>query len=167
MPPERSRMRIYISDGRVYADFDETIEVCKSEKHLDTLQKYKDALIEKISNIFDWTVTEAALKGMETASQKPAKRNEDAEAVSKHSQNVSEPQKTETNQLQELFRAPKDVIKPPETKKTRQKLDYGKIMALHNAGWNNQKIADEMGMTYAAVATAISTYKKKMGGGKA
>lgn len=26
---------------------------------------------------------------------------------------------------------------------------------------------DEMGMTYGAVATAISTYKKKVGGGKA
>ena len=44
----------------------------------------------------------------------------------------------------------------------RQKLDYGKIMALHDAKWSNQKIADEMGMTYAAVATAISTYKRKM-----
>lgn len=34
-------------------------------------------------------------------------------------------------------------------------------MALHRAGWNNAKIADEMGMTKGAVAVAICTYKKK------
>ena len=72
-----------------------------------------------------------------------------------------------TNQPKELFRAPKDGTQQSKSKKTRQKIDYGKIMDLHNAGWPNQKIADEMGMTYGAVATAISTYKKKVGGGKA
>ena len=46
-------------------------------------------------------------------------------------------------------------------KKKRNRIDYGKIMALRNAGWSNEKIADEMRMTKASVATAISTYKKK------
>lgn len=50
-------------------------------------------------------------------------------------------------------------------KKKRSKIDYGKIMALRNAGWSNEKIADEMHMTKASVATAISTYKKKCSGG--
>lgn len=81
----------------------------------------------------------------------------------------SEPQKSEADQHKELFRAPKDGTTKPEGKKTRQKIDYGKIMALHNAGWDYKKIADEMGMTNGSVATAISTYKKKMrvGGGNA
>lgn len=48
--------------------------------------------------------------------------------------------------------------------KKRKRIDYGKIMALRNAGWSNEKIADEMHMTKASVATAISTYKKKCGG---
>lgn len=39
-------------------------------------------------------------------------------------------------------------------------------MALHNAGWSNVKIADEMGMSKASVATAISVYRKKMREGK-
>ena len=46
-------------------------------------------------------------------------------------------------------------------KKKRRRIDYGKIMALRNAGWSNEKIADEMRMTKASVATAVSTYKKK------
>lgn len=53
----------------------------------------------------------------------------------------------------------------PKEKKVRKKIDYGKIMALRNAGWSNEEIADEMHMTKASVATAISTYKKKYSGG--
>lgn len=53
----------------------------------------------------------------------------------------------------------------PKEKKTRKKIDYGKITALRKAGWSNEKIADEMHMTKASVATAISTYKKKCSGG--
>ena len=166
MPPERSKMRIYISDGRVFADFNETIEICKNDS-LDTLQTYKNLLLEKISKRFDWTVTEAALKGMEQA--EPEKSDgitemifEQPETLSKQSETVSESSESRANQPTELFRAPKDGVMKPEVKKTRQRNDYGKIMALHNAGWSNQKIADEMGMTYNAVATAISTYKKKM-----
>lgn len=50
--------------------------------------------------------------------------------------------------------------KPP--KKPREKIDIGKIMALRDAGWSNPKIADEMGMTSGAVATAISVHRKRM-----
>ena len=159
-------MRIYVSDGNVFTELDETIEVCKFNQ-LDTLQKYKDDLLDKISKIFDRTVAEAALKGMETRTERSEKRDEITKTLSKQPETVLEPQETVPNQPQELFRAPKDGKLQPEVKKTRQKIDYGKIMALHNAGWSNQKIADEMGMTYGAVATAISTYKKKVGGGKA
>ena len=49
-------------------------------------------------------------------------------------------------------------------KKKRRRIDYGKIMALRNAGWSNGEIADEMCMTKEAVATAVSTYKKKCSG---
>ena len=48
------------------------------------------------------------------------------------------------------------------TRKPAQKrIDHGKIMALRNAGWNNAKIADEMGMTPGAVATAASAYSSR------
>lgn len=46
-------------------------------------------------------------------------------------------------------------------KKRRRRIDYGKLMALRKAGWSHKDIADEMGMTKAAVATAICTYLKK------
>lgn len=50
----------------------------------------------------------------------------------------------------------------PEEKPVRRKIDYGKIMALHNAGWNNAKIADEMDMTKESVAVAICNYRKRL-----
>lgn len=46
-------------------------------------------------------------------------------------------------------------------KKPRRKIDIGKIMALREAGWTYLKIADEMGMTSAAVAQAVYMYKRK------
>lgn len=58
-------------------------------------------------------------------------------------------------------KAPAKGPKAEEGTKTRKRIDYGKIMALKKAGWDNGKIADEMGMTKAAVATAISTHKRR------
>ena len=37
-------------------------------------------------------------------------------------------------------------------------------MALHDAGWSNSKIADEMGMTKTGVSRAIWYYKNKIQG---
>lgn len=51
-----------------------------------------------------------------------------------------------TNRILQELLAPLDADgneKPPPKK--RQRLDAGKIMALHRAGWDNAKIADEMG----------------------
>lgn len=158
-------MRLYISDMKVFITFDETIEVCRYNQ-LDTLQSYKAALLEQISKLFDRTVTEAAFKGMEAPTENAQKHDKSTGTSLEEAETVSNQDEGEADQPKELFRAPKDGLKT-EGKKTRKKIDYGKIMALHNAGWSNQKIADEMGMTYGAVATAISTYKKKVGGGKA
>lgn len=56
--------------------------------------------------------------------------------------------------------------KKNETAKRKSRIDYGKIMALHNAGWSNGEIADEMRMKKSSVATAICIYKKNhLGGG--
>ena len=52
-------------------------------------------------------------------------------------------------------------MKEESKKPERRKIDYGKIMALKNAGWDNGKIAEEMHMTKAAVATAISKCRKE------
>lgn len=56
-------------------------------------------------------------------------------------------------------------IKPAETAitdkkpgKSRKQIDTGKIMALHNAGWTNAKIADEMGLS----AVTVGKYVKKL-----
>lgn len=65
----------------------------------------------------------------------------------------------------------KSKVKPPDIlsatpepeKPKRRKIDIGKIMALKNAGWSREKIADEMGMTPNAVSNAVYAYKKKRG----
>ena len=47
-----------------------------------------------------------------------------------------------------------------QPKVQRKRIDYGKIMALKNAGWDNGKIADEMHMSKASVSQAVSKCKK-------
>lgn len=47
----------------------------------------------------------------------------------------------------------------------RKKLDQGKIMALHRAGWSNAQIAEEIGTTKGTIAVTIS--KLKSNGGNA
>lgn len=175
MPPERSNMRIYISDKKMFASFEEPIAIDRFDQ-LTTLQGYKDKLLDRISTLFDQTVMEAVLKETETSAEnhekhdeQPKTLSEQPETVPKQPETVLESQEAGADQPTEIFRAPKEKMDQPKSGTTRRKIDYGKIMALHNAGWSNQKIADEMGMTYNAVATAISNYKKKMrvGGGKA
>lgn len=57
-------MKLYKSDGKIFAELNETIELC--DIHMtDSLEIYKKELLKKISDRFDWTVAEAALKGME------------------------------------------------------------------------------------------------------
>lgn len=61
---------------------------------------------------------------------------------------------------------PKELKEPKEKEqkeepKQRYKIDYGKIMALKNAGWPVSKIAEEMGMAAQAVSTAIYQYKNR------
>lgn len=51
---------------------------------------------------------------------------------------------------------------PKPQKQPHRKMDYGKILALSNAGWDNAKIADEMGMTPQQVSNAKYVAKKKL-----
>lgn len=77
---------------------------------------------------------------------------------------VMNPPESVSEQPENVTEQPENVIEPgpPEKKKEgRKRVDYGKIMALRDAGWDAAKIADEMQMTKAAVYTAISTFKKK------
>lgn len=48
-----------------------------------------------------------------------------------------------------------------EDKPKRQRLDIGKIMALHNAKWSAKAIAEEMGCSVQAVYDAVWRNKKK------
>lgn len=44
----------------------------------------------------------------------------------------------------------------PVDKRKRTPVDKGKILALHNAGWDNKKIADEMGCSVSTVYRIIT-----------
>lgn len=73
----------------------------------------------------------------------------------------------------------KEILRPPEDKgtpiraapvkhtrlKKEQRLDAGKVMALHRAGWSDEKIADEMGSTERQVYQCIRYQKKKINSG--
>ncbi len=63
--------------------------------------------------------------------------------------------------VKETTKKAEKTAQKPEIKPKRNKLDYGKIMALHNAGWSNAKIADEMGTTPNTIAVAICNLKKR------
>ena len=55
----------------------------------------------------------------------------------------------------------KKLKKKPEKRKNI--VDYGKIVALSRApGWNQKKIAEEMGVSATAISMALKRYKKKM-----
>lgn len=56
-----------------------------------------------------------------------------------------------------------ETIGAEKKKATRRRIDYGKIMALRNAGWDNGKIAEEMHMTKASVSQAISKCRNQGG----
>ena len=51
--------------------------------------------------------------------------------------------------------------------KGRRKIDIGKIMSLRDAGWDNKRIGEEMGMTANAVSNAVWSWKRKMAAGAA
>lgn len=50
---------------------------------------------------------------------------------------------------------------PQPAKKKKKPIDKGKVMALKDAGWSNEKIADEVGATKANVAYIVCQEKKK------
>ena len=56
----------------------------------------------------------------------------------------------------------KKKVAPEQPTKSRRIIDYGKIIALANAGWDNKKIGEEMGMTPQQVSDAKWKAKKKM-----
>lgn len=58
----------------------------------------------------------------------------------------------------------KDKQEKKAEKKPVKRIDSGKMMALRNAGWTNQQIAEEMNMSRNAVAVWFSSNKKKEGG---
>lgn len=69
--------------------------------------------------------------------------------------------------MEEILKTPEE--KPPDnTRKTgkrpkkRERLDAGKVRALHRAGWDNGKIADEMGVTKRKIYQCIRYQIKKM-----
>ena len=49
----------------------------------------------------------------------------------------------------------------PKAERKRKTLDWGKIQALHRAGWSHAKIADEMGSTVSTIATGLSRLRRE------
>ena len=57
-------------------------------------------------------------------------------------------------------------FKPSEKEKSKKKIDKGKIIALHNAGWSGKKIADEMRCSVGTVYNTIKKYGRSERFGK-
>lgn len=74
---------------------------------------------------------------------------------------VSAPEKADIDMQ---MAAAEDPSRKPkkERKKRENTVDYGKIAALHQAGWLQKKIADEMGVSTTTISMALQRYKKKM-----
>lgn len=57
------------------------------------------------------------------------------------------------------FKVPTNVAKDPKPKKkvsgNRIELDLGRIAALHNAGWSNRKIAEDMHVSDVTIANRL------------
>lgn len=49
---------------------------------------------------------------------------------------------------------PKEAAPPPK----RKRIDRGKVRALHDAGWSNVKIADEMGCAESSISMILKEY---------
>ena len=59
--------------------------------------------------------------------------------------------------------APKEEEKPAAEKPKEKKLDHGKIIACHKAGWPVAKIADEVGCSGPTVRAHITRWKEEEG----
>lgn len=51
---------------------------------------------------------------------------------------------------------PKEAAPPPK----RKRIDRGKVRALHDAGWSNVKIADEMGCAESSISMILKEYNE-------
>lgn len=58
----------------------------------------------------------------------------------------------------------KETVQKPkkEAEKKKRVVDYGKIVALHKAGWPQKKIGEEIGVSGTAISIALKRYKDKM-----
>lgn len=83
------------------------------------------------------------------------------ESVIKTSENVTETGESVSKKAKSVSICEEQAPEQEEPKGKRRRLDVGKIMALHNAGWKNKDIAIEMNMDSQAVANVIYQRKKK------
>lgn len=58
------------------------------------------------------------------------------------------------------------VKKDPEKKPEKKKVDTGKLLALHNAGWGPKAIGEELGIPAGTVSTFLWKRKKAQEGMK-
>lgn len=62
---------------------------------------------------------------------------------------VDEPEK-------EPMEEPMEKIEPKNPKPEKPKIDRGKVMALHKAGWTNAKIAEEIGCATSTISMIVN-----------
>ena len=53
-------------------------------------------------------------------------------------------------------RSQRRLLPPPK----RKRIDRGKVRALHDAGWSNVKIADEMGCAESSISMILKEYNE-------
>ena len=91
-------MKLYKSDRKVFAVLNETIELC-NYSNSDTLQKYKEKLLDKVADRFERIVAETVLKCMEESVSKPDPLCAELDAVTNSTENVIDDAKTVTGSL--------------------------------------------------------------------
>lgn len=50
------------------------------------------------------------------------------------------------------------VVEPP---KGKRQIDYGKIQALHNAGWTGRAISEEMGISQGSISNILKRMRER------
>lgn len=138
-------VRIYRSNGKVVADISEKLVLSGFDESKD-IYKYREKILHKIAEDFNYEISKAVCRGLLAG-------NGSSQTLCDNKCNEDD------NNITEVYN---DNNSDENLKDTEHKgkIDVGKALALRNAGWSIQKIADEFGVTYQGVYSALKKNKK-------